>query len=431
MKRIHLTLDNRVTIQTDLDLGKSFSGIAKDIEKDKTTVSKEIQKHVQCIKTGAYGRPFNNCKKRHNCEKYHICETCNSNKRCCFCGKCSSVCSEYSPEYCSKLKSPPYVCNGCTDKSKCTLEKMIYSAKDAQNEYEKTLVESRSGIAMDEEEIKSLNKVVSPLVQNGQSIHHICVNNSDLVMISERTVYKYIDQGLLTARNIDLRSKVRFRPRKCKSINFKVDKKCREGRTYEDFLKYRNDHPEMPLVQMDTVEGVKGGAVLLTLHFVDCKLQLSFFRERNDAKSVTETFHRLRETLGTETFKKLFPLILTDCGTEFSDPKSIEYDESENRICRVFYWEKSSPEEKGACERNHEFIRMYIPKGVDISKYTQKQIDQMMSHINSYARAGISDRCPYELFSFMFGDGILGKLNINKIAPNDIILRPSVLDSCD
>jgi hypothetical protein len=42
----------------------------------------------------------------------------------------------------------------------------------------------------------------------------------------------------LSARNIDMPRVCRLKPRKSKPIEHKVDKQCRVGRTYEDFLKF-------------------------------------------------------------------------------------------------------------------------------------------------------------------------------------------------
>lgn len=42
------------------------------------------------------------------------------------------------------------------------------------------------------------------------------------------------------------------------------DTKARTNRTYEDFQKYIEKHPELPILEMDTVEGIKSGRVLLT-----------------------------------------------------------------------------------------------------------------------------------------------------------------------
>ena len=96
-------------------------------------------------------------------------------------------------------------------------------------------------------------------------------------MISERSIYRLIDAGLISAKNIDLPRKVRFRVRK-KKKELKVDKKCRIGRTFDLFQKFMEEHPDIPLTQMDTVEGKKGGKVLLTIHFVKAEFMLVLHR---------------------------------------------------------------------------------------------------------------------------------------------------------
>ena len=191
------------------------------------------------------------------------------------------------------LKKPPYVCNGCGKRQECTLEKHLYDARYAQKEYEDVRSESRSGFNLTEEELAQLNSIISPLLKNGQSLHHIMVNNSDQIMCCEKTAYTYIDNGLFDGRNIDMPRKVRFKPRKAKSVGLKVDKTCRIGRTYEDYKEFHKTHPELPVVELDSVEGIKGGAVLLTIHFVLQKFQLAFWRASNDSKSVTDIFHML------------------------------------------------------------------------------------------------------------------------------------------
>ena len=45
-KNKHLTLDDRMEIQECLNKGMTFKAIAKRIEKDPTTVSKEVKLHV-------------------------------------------------------------------------------------------------------------------------------------------------------------------------------------------------------------------------------------------------------------------------------------------------------------------------------------------------------------------------------------------------
>ena len=95
---------------------------------------------------------------------------------------------------------------------------------------------------------------------------------------------------------------------------------------------------------------------------------------------------------------RLFPLILTDNDTEFSNPKAIEFDRDSNRRTYIFYCHPSSPFEKGECEVNHELIRRINPKGYSWNPYNQKAINLMMSLINSYAREKLNDKSPHLLF---------------------------------
>ena len=54
-------------------------------------------------------------------------------------------------------------------------------------------------------------------------------------------------------------------------------------------------------------------------------------------------------------------------------------------------------------------------------------INLALSHVNSYSRPSREDKSPYDLFAFRYGTDLLDKLGIRKIAPNDIILKPSLL----
>ena len=430
-KHKHLDLDARIAIEVGLKNRKSFKQIAREIGKDCSTVSKEVRNHLHFVKTGSYNRNFNDCKHRKDCSTYGLCKNCVDPKHghhCRSCRECMRNCYDYEKETCPKQSKPPYACNGCLERRKCSLEKAMYSAGYAYNEYLEVKSESRSGIGMSEEEVRELDMIVTPLLRNGQSIHHICSHNADMITVCEKTLYKYADAGLLTAINLDMPRKVAFRPRRVKSTDLKVDKKCRIGRTLEDYHTFMEENPSCPVVQADTVEGIKGGAVLLTLHFVSAKLQLAFKREHNDAASVTKVFNMLYDTLGKEEYLRLFKVILADNGSEFSDPRAIEFDENGNRRSYVFYCDPSSPYQKGACENNHEFIRRIIPKGKDIGIYSDDKISLMMDHINSYGRAELADKAPLEMFEFLYGGEVVKKLGLKLIPKNEVILKPSLLN---
>ena len=430
-KQKHLNLEARILIETMLNEHHSFKSIARELGKDCTTISKEIKAHICFEKTGALGRSFNDCRVAflHQCSLQKFCQHCaySNNKPCWTCGRCTSSCISYEKYICPKLSKPPYVCNGCQQRTRCSLEKRLYKASYAQKEYEQVRSESRSGFALSEAELKQLDDVVSPLLKKGQSLHHIAVHHADELMKSERTLYTYTNNGLFTARNIDMPRTIRMRPRKNVSSKLKVDKSCRIGRDFHCFEIYMAEHPDASVRQLDSVEGIKGGAVLLTIHFVEQQLQLAFLRQHNDSQSVIDIFDRLYFELRMDIFIELFPVLLADNGSEFSNPSAIELDAQGNPRTRMFYCNPSAPYQKGSCENNHELIRRIIPKGTDLGRYSQEQIDFMMSHINSYSRKKLGNKSPYEVFEFQYGRKILDAFHLQKIPADEIILSPELL----
>lgn len=424
----HLTTDNRCTIQTMLNDRASFKAIADALDKDPSTISKEIRSHLVFRKIGGVNLHYNACAHRFNCTKDYLCSPCHAArhyKLCKRCNMCNTFCKDFQKEICSKLLKPPYVCNGCGNRSTCSLEKRFYYASEAQKEYELVLSEARSGISLSEEEVQHLEEIVSPLIRQKQSPHHICVTNKDNLMVSERTIYRLIDSRILSAMNMDLPRKIRFSARKNK-VHAKVDKACRIGRTFECFNAYLAEHPDFPIVQLDSVEGNKGGKVLLTIHFVKAEFMLAFLRDHNDSQSVIDIFERLYLELRPDRFMALFKVCLADNGSEFSNPKAIEYDRQDNLRTRIFYCDPSAPYQKGSAERNHEFIRMFIPKGTDLERYTQDDINLMMNHINSYARESLGNKSPYEMFSFLYGQEIPDLLECHLIPPQEVTLSSSI-----
>lgn len=360
-----LSYEDRMIIAQRLQENASFGAIGKELGKDRTTISKEIKKYSYDKKSGRPGYPYNPCKFRATCKAKRICGTSCTHQsayKCSLCSECTLHCSDFVEDVCSVKNKPPYVCNGCSQLPKCTLLKRIYDPADAHERAHHAVSEARTGIMSNEDDIARINGIISPLVKNGQSLHQIYLAHVDELMCSEKTLYNYVDAQLFDIRNIDLPRKVKYRPR-YKKPEFKVDRGCRIERSYADFQKYLGANPETTIVQMDSVIGRVGGKCLLTIHFVESSLMLAFLRDANTSASVIEIINLLDEVLGAKTFNSLFPVILTDNGSEFSNPKEIEKRSTIpcNRT-KIFYCDPSAPYQKGACEVNHELIRRILPK---------------------------------------------------------------------
>ena len=114
---------------------------------------------------------------------------------------------------------------------------------------------------------------------------------------------------------------------------------------------------------------------------------LGFLREANTSKSVIDIYDELYHRLGGQDFRKLFPVILTDNGSEFSNPKCIENGPDGKGFQRTrIITAIRAPYQKAEIEVGHEFIRRILPKGRSFDELTQADVELMMNHINSYRR---------------------------------------------
>ena len=425
----HLTQEERSIIESRLSQRESFKSIGRELGKDPTTISKEIRNHIQFKQTGCYGQYFNDCLIRRGCELRRLCGNQKCNRICSFCTshRCASFCSDYRQEICKRLSKPPYVCNGCESRKSCRLEKRLYSATQAQKEYEMIRSESRQGIQLTEEEALRLDELISPLLKQGQSLYHICTSHLDTIMVDQRSLYNYVASGVFSARNLDMPRVVRMGKRKKKKNGFKVDRLCRNGRTYEDYLAFLHGRPGTPVVEMDSLEGRVGGKVLLTLHFTVPQFMLAFIRDANTSGSVIHIFNWLWETLGPDTFRTLFQVVLADNGSEFSNPSALEVAPQGELRTRVFYCDPQAPYQKPAVENNHALLRRIIPKGTSLDAFNQADITLMMNHVNSYKRANLGDKSPYECFAALYGEEALRRMGAELIPTHEITLRPNLL----
>ncbi|HZK71873.1 MAG TPA: IS30 family transposase, partial [Clostridia bacterium] len=238
----------------------------------------------------------------------------------------------------------------------------------------------------------------TPFILKGQPIAHIFAKNANAIPCSSRTIYNYIDNNILTAKNIDLPRKVTYKPRKSKKKR-DVNHTWKEGRKYTDFVAFIESNPEIPIVEMDTVEGLKGGKVILTMLFRNSSCMLGFLLPDKTQASVVEVFDFLEEKLGSILFNKTFPIILTDNGSEFNNPLLLEVGKEDFLRTNIYYCDPYSSYQKGRLEKNHEFIRYIVPKGKSFDGFIQADITMMINHINSTARDSLNGRTPFELSS--------------------------------
>ena len=393
----HMSYENRVYIEQALRLGMKCKDIAKNIEMDERTVSKEIQKRRNKVKNGKYGT-----------ENYQ----------------------KMDKEPCKTINKFPFVCNGCKRKTFCFKEfKYFYDAKLAQDNYEIILKDTRIGLDISLENKEVLDSILKDGTDKGQSINHIIETNRDSISYSKSSIYRLVHSNKTTIQKMDLRRAVRLKPRK-HYVQKDDNKEIRIGRRYNDFLKAVSisDNPFPIITEMDTVEGPKGNRkCILTIHITNTHFMLMFLLEFKSKEEVSRVFIQLQSTLGLKLYKKLFHTILTDGGTEFCNPLSIELDANTGeKISSVYFCNSYCSYQKGAIEENHTLLRYIIPKGTNIDNLTQDKLDLAMSHINSYYRESL-DSTPYELTRSLIGNSFLEKIKTRLIGSNLVNLKPGLI----
>ncbi|NLX93091.1 MAG: IS30 family transposase [Clostridiales bacterium] len=394
-KNKHLTLEDRNEIQQCLDHGMTFKAIAGRIGKDQTTVSKEVKKHLNFTASKVVHRDRNG--------------------------------NELPSPVCPKLLKTPFVCNPCEKKRySCPFQKQKYIAKLAQQEYETLLVDAREGIALNKEEFYVADQVIANGIQQGQHLYHILQSNH--LQMSKSAVYRNLQKGYLSVSAIDFPRVVKFKPRRQKAMEY-VPKTAKIGRTYADFLAFTEKNGIPSWVEMDTVIGRIGGKVILTLHFTFCNFMVGILLDNKTAAEAATKFQKLKAAFSSNKvrFARVFPLILTDNGGEFSNISAFECNLDGVKETDLFFCDPMQSCQKPRVEKNHTLFRDIVPKGKSFDGFTQEKVNMIFSHVNSVKRKVLNGKTPYEIFSFTYGSDIAEIFGIKPIPADKVIQSPMLL----
>ena len=387
-KNKHMTLQDRIEIQECLSKSMTFKAIGKRIGKDQTTVSKEIRLHAQSYRNGFVK----------------------------------------TDDICPKLLKAPYVCNGCEMKSRssCKYIRRVYHAKKAQADYETLLTDARTGIPLNKESFYETESIISNSVRKGQHVFHAIKSNN--LPVSTATVYRHIKKGYYTISPIDLPRAVKFKQRKSKQQDY-VPHGVKVGRTYDDFLAYVENKPDISRVELDTVIGKVGGKLILTIHFVSVDFMVGILLNDKTAAEAALRITELKSRLKRSGFKfgDVMPLLLTDNGGEFSCVSAFENDDKGNLESHIFFCNPNAPYEKPHIEKNHTMFRDIVPKGSSFDNFTQETVDLIFSHVNAVKRKQFNGKSAYDLFTFSYSRELAAALGISPISADEVVQSPSLL----
>ena len=179
---------------------------------------------------------------------------------------------------------------------------------------------------------------------------------------------------------------------------------------------------------MDTVYNNQTGPYIQTFIFENTEFMIGILHTEKTSDSMSKSLDSFQEILSDKEYEQLFSVLLTDCGTEFIKSQQFEVNIHTGEIRgKIFYCDPMQSSQKPHVENNHNFIREVLPNGQSWNHLTQEKIDLMFSHINSTPRENLGGKTPYEIFSFIYGEELDHKLNIQKIAKDEVTTTPRLL----
>lgn len=420
--KTHLTSAERFKILKYLSLGFNVPKIAKILGYNKTSIYREIIINSivenRSPVTFAGSNKLKHCKNIKSCLEKGI-------------TRCPKNCMKYLAKTCSLITKPYQVCNFCERKQGCRYERLIYHPEIAQDVAKTRLRNGKRTIKLDVNQLKKFDEYVSKPVINGQSPEVIKSYSSDEDFpVCSRTLRNYIDKGLLTAKNIDLRRKISIRL--SKNYNYprtyshnplrKID------HLYDDYIHYMSNHPDIVTFQCDTVFGKREDKkCLLTIHADTLHFQMYILLTNKTSGAVNRAFKSIINKLGQERFSKVFSILLSDNGPEFDNLLDLESDEDGVLICRVFYTRAYRSSDKAECERNHELFRFIRKKGKTLDTLDDEDVILINSNINSYPRKSLKWKTPIEAMKEKFGEDIVELLGIKELKRKDVNLTARIL----
>ena len=422
----HLNKEKRELIERGLNERKTLTFIAQEIGTNVSTVRREILRNRRCDGAShSKGADRTDCAHLQHCKVKNICEFCYANKLCKRCDiKCQNICNDYESRSCPTVDNAPFVCNSCDRYGRCTTIRYRYSADSAQAMAGRRSTESRAGIDLSEDEAKLLTETVRSGLAKGQSIHHIFESND--LPCSERSFYRHVENQDIPIKSIDLHKKVKYKKRKRVKIPAH-NTGFFTGHEYSDYLALPEEDRAI-VTEVDTVHGKKGDhKCILSLHRADLHFQIYILLPSCTMQSTVDAIDWLEE-LCDGHFSELFGLLLMDRGSEFDDIIGIETSAfHDGRRCAAYFADPNRPDQKGACEKNHVELRKIVPKGISLQNMDSVTLALICSHVNSSIRKGCGNAAPFQLAALCTPPGLLDKLGLQLIPPNEVIAAPNVL----
>ena len=209
-------------------------------------------------------------------------------------------------------------------------------------------------------------------------------------MLCTKTIYNYIDLGLMKVKNTDLPLKLK---RHTKRIRVRTNKR-KLGDSIENRPSHVESREEFGHWEIDTVIGSKSKEDESLLTMVERKTRNALIRKipSKTAEAVRKEFDQIKDEFGSR-FQQVFRSLTADNGSEFAALSALK---EEN--VGVYFTHPYSAFERGTNENHNGLIRRFIPKGKKISDYSQEAIARVEEWMNGLPRKILGYKTPEELF---------------------------------
>lgn len=419
-------------IEFYLNENKGYSEIGRLINRNESSIRKEVKNYSSYFGSA---RKCSNCLNRNNCHQKYLCENFIDKIKCSQCKYCSQavkVCPNYKVNIdCDLLKKNHHVCNSCELYCKCKKVKIKYHAETAIKMHNAVQRVSRIDTKLDKfpDEFKTY---LASRIKNGISpdiIMNTLPEKYQMYKSSTSSFYSWIDKGLLDCCNLDLRNKVsRVRYGTNTEKRNTVKGHQLNGRSIEDLSEEEREFRPLGIVELDTVEGIKGGELLFTIMIPCFSLMLGFKIKQKTQKEIGKILDKLEDKLDCY-FYVLFRKGIPDNGVEFLDfdllEKSIH--EGLNKRMEIHYTHTYASYEKPHIENNHILLRWLIKKGFDITLLSSDDILDIINRLNNYPRPKKGYKTPLQLLEDELGNYVLDLLDLHHIPIDQLNMRDMLI----
>jgi len=233
-------------------------------------------------------------------------------------------------------------------------------------------------------------------------IHSDMVKDNYKHTVSTKTIYNWVDQGIIPGvTNSNLWEKTKRKPKT--KYNHISQTAVPPDKRIDNRPAHIDDRDEFGHWEMDLIVGGQGCSTKVLLTVIERKTRKQIVKTLPNKKqcSVSRAINKLEKEYGAEQFKKIFKTITVDNGTEFKHYNKLErsvFNKKEKRTT-IYYAHPYSSWERGSNENGNRFIRRFIDKGSDIAHYTELEIEQSIQWINNYPRKVIGYKTAEEYFN--------------------------------